>query len=408
MRAPAVVAALAALFGGAGPSAAQELSSSQIERGRYLAVAANCVACHTDIDHGGVPWAGGRGLGTPFGVINTPNITFDEDTGIGRYTREDFRRALHDGIRRDGAHLYPACPYPYFTRMPSEDVDAIYDYLRTIEPVRSDVVAEEDLPAPLQIRAAVGVWKLLNFDPGAFAPDPDKSDAWNRGAYLVRGPGHCAACHTAKTVTGGDASDGDLRGGVLEHWHAPNIRGGRNGGIGHWSEDDIVEFLATGRASHTIAMTRMGEVVSYSTQHMDEDDLRAIAIYLKDLDDDARTRFDPPDAAVRRTGEALYFDNCAACHRTDGAGVDHIFARLDGSNKVNADDPTTIIRVVLEGARAEPTERWPHGIAMPAFAWKLTDDQIADVLNYVRHAWTNNAAPISASEVADLRDDLTE
>ena len=400
--------AFAALLGAAAPAAAQELSSSQIERGRYLAIASNCVACHTDIDNDGTPWAGGRELETPFGVILTPNITFDADTGIGRYSRDDFWRALHEGIRRDGAHLYPACPYAYFTRMPRTDVDAIHAYLQTIAPVRSDVVAEEELPAPLRIRAAVGAWKMLNFDPGVFVPDPDRSEAWNRGAYLVRGPGHCAACHTEKTLTGGDAADGDLRGGVLEYWHAPNIRGGPHGGIAHWTEDDIVDFLATGRAAHTIAMTRMGEVVRYSTQHMTEADLRAIAVYLKDLGDPVRGRFDRPEAAVMATGEALYFDNCAACHRTDGAGVDHIFARLDGSNKINADDPTTIIRVVLEGARAAPTERWPHGLAMPAFAWKLSDDQIADVLNYVRHAWTNNAAAISASDVADIRDHLAQ
>lgn len=408
MRYALIAAAAATSLAGATPALAQELSSSQIERGRYLAIASNCVSCHTDIDNGGIPWAGGREMETPFGVIITPNITFDDDTGIGRYTRDDFWRAMHEGVRRDGAQLYPAFPYPYFTRMPREDVDAIYDYLQTIEPVRSDVVPEEELVAPLRVREAVRGWKLLHFDQGVFEPDPQKSDEWNRGAYLVRGPGHCAACHTEKTLTGGDAAGEDLRGGTLENWHAPNIRGGEDGGIAQWSEDDIVEYLGTGRASHTMAMSRMGEVVGYSTQHLREDDLRAIAVYLKDLDDEPRDTFDPPTDAATQTGEAIYFDNCAACHRSDGAGVDHIFARLDGSNKINSDDATTIIRVVLEGARAEPTERWPHGLAMPAFSWKLTDQQIADVLNYARHAWGNNARLIDASEVADLREELTE
>jgi len=404
---PVISGALAALLA-AGPVAAQELSSSQIERGRYLAIASNCVSCHTDIDNDGTPWAGGRELDTPFGVIKTPNITFDDETGIGRYSRDDFWRALHEGVRRDGAQLYPALPYLYYTRMPREDVDAIYDYLQTINPVQSDVVPEAELPAPLQVREAVRAWKLLHFDQGVFVPDPRQTDEWNRGAYLVRGPGHCAACHTGKTLTGGDDPDEDLRGGVLENWHAPNIRGGENGGIAHWTEDDIVEFLATGRAAHTIAMQRMGEVVSFSTQHMDEADLRAIAVYLKTLEDAPREVFDPPSEAVMRVGADLYFDNCAACHRSDGAGVDHIFARLDGSNKINSDDPTTIIRVVLEGARAEPTERWPHALAMPAFSWKLTDAQVADLLNYVRHAWGNNASLIDASDVADLREYLAE
>ncbi|MGY6710172.1 MAG: c-type cytochrome [Rhizobiaceae bacterium] len=408
MRHALIAAAAATSLAGATPALAQELSSSQIERGRYLAIASNCVSCHTDIDNDGIPWAGGREMDTPFGVIITPNITFDNDTGIGRYTRDDFWRAMHEGVRRDGEQLYPAFPYPYFTRMPREDVDAIYDYLQTIEPVRSDVVPEAELAAPFRVREAVRGWKLLHFDQGVFEPDPQKSDEWNRGAYLVRGPGHCAACHTEKTLTGGDAASEDLRGGVLENWHAPNIRGGENGGIAHWSEDDIVEYLGTGRASHTMAMQRMGEVVGYSTQHLREDDLRAIAVYLKDLDDEPRDTFDPPTETAMQTGEAIYFDNCAACHRSDGAGVDHIFARLDGSNKINSDDATTIIRVVLEGARAEPTERWPHGLAMPAFSWKLTDEQIADVLNYTRHAWGNNARLIDASEVADLREYLEE
>lgn len=403
-----IAAAAATLMAGSVPALAQDLSTSQIDRGRYLAIASNCVSCHTDVDNGGIPWAGGREMETPFGVIVTPNITFDDDTGIGRYTRDDFWRAMHEGVRRDGAQLYPAFPYPYFTRMPREDVDAIYDYLQTIEPVRSDVVPEAELAAPFQVREAVRGWKLLNFDQGVFEPDPTKSEEWNRGAYLVRGPGHCAACHTEKTLTGGDAAGEDLRGGVLENWHAPNIRGGENGGIAHWSEEDIVEYLATGRASHTMAMSRMGEVVGYSTQLMREDDLRAIAVYLKDLDDEPRDTHEAPEEAVMRTGEALYFDNCAACHRSDGAGVDHIFARLDGSNKINSDEATTIIRVVLEGARAQPTERWPHGLAMPAFSWKLTDQQIADILNYVRHAWGNNARLIDASEVADLREYLEE
>lgn len=406
MRKAIIAASVAILSSGA--AVAQEISSSQIERGRYLAIASNCVSCHTDIDNDGIPWAGGRELDTPFGVIITPNITFDDETGIGRYTRDDFWRAMHEGIRRDGAQLYPAFPYPYFTRMPRQDVDAIYEYLRTIEPIRSDVVPEAELAAPFQVREAVRGWKLLNFDQGVFEPDPQKSDEWNRGAYLVRGPGHCAACHTEKTLTGGDAAGEDLRGGVLENWHAPNIRGGQHGGIADWSEDDIVDYLGTGRAAHTMAMSRMGEVVEFSTQHLREDDLRAIAVYLKDLDDEERQAEAGPDDDAMRVGAWLYFDNCAACHRSDGGGVDHIFARLDGSNKVNSDDPTTIIRITLEGARAHPTERWPHGLAMPAFSWKLTDEQIADVLNYVRHAWGNNARLIDASEVADLREYLTE
>ena len=396
----------AALAAGSPAAMADDISASQIARGRYLATAANCAACHTDFANDGEPWAGGREMHTPFGVIVTPNITPDADTGIGSYSRQDFRRALREGVRRDGANLYPAFPYPYFTRMPEDEIDAIFDYLRTLEPVRAEHVPEAQLPAPLRIRQAVTAWKLLNFEVGEFEPAPDRSAEWNRGAYLVNGPAHCGACHTAKTLTGGDDADQYLRGGVLENWHAPNIRGGDNGGIEHWSEDEITDFLGTGRAGHTVVMPRMGEVVSLSTQHMTEHDRRAIAVYLKSLDDEPRDGGEDAVEAQMSAGRAIFFDNCAACHKSDGGGVPDMFARLDGSNKVNADDPTTVLRVILEGARAQPTEAFPTPLGMPAFAWKLDDRQIADLVTYLRNAWSNDAGPVDAKSVEDLRKTL--
>jgi len=389
-----------------GVAKATDLSASEIERGRYLTIASDCAACHTDFSRNGKPFAGGRDMHTPFGTITTPNITPDEETGIGRWTREEFRRAVREGIRRDGAHLYPAMPYPYFARMPAEDVDAIYAYLRTLEPVRAKHVPEAGLPAPLRIRTAVAVWKFLHFEPGEFRPDPQRSAQWNRGAYLVRGPAHCGACHTAKTITGGDDADEDLRGGVLENWLAPNIRGGENGGIAGWSEDDIVAFLGTGRAGHTIAMVRMGEVVGLSTQHMREEDLSAIAVYLKSLDDVPRAPGGTRDRDRLAAGEAIFFDNCAACHQSDGSGVPELFARLDGSNKVNAEDPTTMLRIILEGARAQPTEAHPTPLSMPTFAWKLDDEEIADLATWLRQAWSNDAPAVDAGTVGDMRETL--
>lgn len=388
------------------PAGAQDLSTSQIERGRYIAITGNCVGCHTDVYNDGTPWAGGREMATPFGTLITPNLTSDDDTGIGLYTREEFYRAMHEGIRRDGAQLYPAFPYAYFTLMPREDVDALYDYLRTIPPIQSDVVSEEEMPLPLQFRTAIMGWKLLHFDQGEFVPDPTQSEEWNHGRYLVDGPGHCGACHTGKTLTGGDDQDEYLRGGVLENWLAPNIRGGANGGIAHWSEEEIVTFLQSGRNAHTGAMTRMGEVVQLSTQYMLEEDLAAIAVYLKSLEDDPRPQGGPPQDRMAR-GEGIYFDNCAACHQTSGEGVPHIFARLDGSNKVLSEDPTTVIRIILEGAQAVPTDRWPGPLGMPAYHWKLDDEQVADVVTYLRNAWGNSAPEVSAGDVADLREDLS-
>ncbi|MFU8825712.1 c-type cytochrome [Yoonia sp.] len=389
-------------------AAAQDLSWSEIERGRYLAIASNCVSCHTDLDHDGTPWAGGREMETPFGVIVTPNITSDDATGIGRWTRDDFWRALHEGRRRDGSYMYPAFPYTHFTRMPRQDVDAIYEYLRTIPPVEADHVPEEELLLPLQVRTAISAWNALHFDQGVFVPDLDKSDEWNRGAYLVTGPGHCGACHTDRNILGGEQEDEFLRGATLENWHAPNIRGGEHGGIAHWSHDDIVAYLGSGRNEHTAPMTRMGEVVEFSTQHLTEGDLGAIATYLKSLEDTPRDASDPPEEAVLQAGQATYFDNCAACHHADGSGEAYMFARLAGSNKVQSDDPTTLIRIILEGAQAIPTNDHPGPLAMPAFDWKLDDDQIADLITYMRNAWGNKGPAVSASEVADLRETLGE
>ena len=406
MRSLACAAAFVGLL--APVAMAQELALTQVERGRYLTTAANCTGCHTDHDNDGPPFAGGYELETPFGVIASPNITFDPATGIGEWSRDDFWGALHEGVRKDGAQLYPAMPYVYFTRMPREDVDAIYDYLSTVPPVTADIVPEEELPAVLQIREAVRGWKLLHFDQGVFQPDPDRSAEWNRGAYLVDAVAHCGGCHTGKNLLGGDQDSEYLRGGVLENWHAPNIRGGEHGGIAHWSADEIVEFLKEGRTAHTGAMSRMGQVVALSTQHLSDDDLVAIATYLQSLDDAERAPGETPDEARTTAGAAIYFDNCAACHKSDGSGVPQMFAVLDGSNKLNADDPTTVLRIILEGARAEPTEARPTPFSMPAYHWKLDDDEIADLVSYLRSAWRNRAGPVSASEVADLRERLME
>ncbi|MDP3524658.1 MAG: c-type cytochrome [Hoeflea sp.] len=381
---------------------AQELSYSQVERGRYLATASDCIGCHTDVEGGGTPFAGGRGLETPFGIIYSANLTPDEETGLGKWTRDEFYRALNEGVNRHGQHLYPAMPYPYFTLMPRDDVDAIYDYLQTLEPVHAEA-PEHELPFPLSIRQSVAGWKMLYFEDKQFVADPDQSAEWNRGRYLVDGPAHCGACHTGKTMFGADDEDEYLRGGALENWFAPNIRGGENGGIAHWEATDIVEFLRDGRSRHTAPMQRMGEVVYFSTQHLHDDDLGAIATYLKSLEDTVREAGDRPEEARLKTGATIYFDNCAGCHAADGTGVSHIFASLKDSNKLASEDLSTVIRIILGGARAEPTEATPAMIAMPPFAWKLTDGQIADLLTYLRQAGDVKAGPVSASTVADMR-----
>lgn len=402
----AIAAVLAASSAaGALPAAAQDTVYTQIERGRYALVTGNCQGCHTA--PGEEPFAGGRGLETPFGTIYTPNITFDPETGLGRWSRDDFWRAMHEGIAPDGSRLYPAFPFPHFSRMPRDEIDALYDYLSTLPRVKKEK-PDNALPWPLSWRLSLAGWRLLFFEPKPFRPNPEKSDEWNRGAYLVEGPGHCAGCHTEKNLAGADKESRHLMGGQLENWSAPDIRGGPNGGLAHWSEDDIVEFLKTGRNAHTAAFSIMSEVIDYSTQHMVEDDLRAIAVYLKDLEGEERRAPSRPDDAVMRAGAAIYFDNCSACHVSDGSGVPRFFAPLAGSGKINNEDATTVIRVILEGARAVPTRAHPTPLTMPAFDWKLTDEQVASVATYVRSSWGNRGDAVSAADVADLRERLTD
>jgi mono/diheme cytochrome c family protein len=405
MRWPSALAVVSAAFAWASTAAAQDTLYSQIERGRYVLITANCQGCHTAV--GEEPFAGGRGLETPFGNIYTPNITFEPETGIGRWSRDDFWNAMHNGVAPDGSRLYPAFPYPHFTKMPREDVDALYDYLATLPRVKKEK-PDNELPFPLSWRSSLAAWQWMFFEPGSFAPNPEKSDEWNRGAYLVEGPGHCAGCHTEKNLAGADKESRHLMGGQLEDWAAPDIRGGPGGGLAEWTEDEIVEFLKTGRNAHTAAFSIMSEVIEYSTQHMVEHDLRAMAVYLKDLDGVEREGPAGGEEAVLTAGAAIYFDNCSACHVSDGSGVPRFFAPLAGSGKVNNEDPTTVIRVILEGARAVPTQTRPTPLTMPSFHWKLTDDQIAAVATYIRASWGNRGTAVSAADVERLRHRLAD
>ncbi|HEY0420480.1 MAG TPA: cytochrome c, partial [Acetobacteraceae bacterium] len=269
---------LLALLAG-GPARADKQSFEVIEHGRALATIADCVACHTAA--GGAPYAGGRPIETPFGVLVTPNLTPDMATGIGAWSDEEFLRALQTGIGRDGRHLYPAFPYPYYTRAATADLLAIRAYLGTLQPVRNPVVSNQ-LPFPFNIRLGMLAWNTLYFTPGAFKTDPGKSAEWNRGFYLVESLGHCGACHTAKTALGGDDDDHRLQGGIVQDWMAPALDNDPRTGLGAWSAEEIVEYLSTGRNARTAASGPMAEVVSNSTAQMPQADLRAIALYLKD------------------------------------------------------------------------------------------------------------------------------
>jgi mono/diheme cytochrome c family protein len=312
---------------------------------------------------------------------------------------------MHEGIRPDGGHLYPAFPYTYYTKLTRDDTDAIYAYLRTLAPVEH-LVNRDTLPFPFNIRTAMVAWNALFFTPGTFVPDPHKSDEFNRGAYLVQGAGHCGACHTPFNAAGANKASEFLEANEVDHWTAPNITDDGRIGLGKWSVDDIVTYLHTGRNATTIASGPMAEVVAYSTSQMPESDLHAIAVYLKQRGG-AGSATTPASVAAddprMRVGQAVYIDTCSACHTRAGTGVANIFPRLANNPIVQQDDPTSLIRVILTGSRGAVTTAAPTGPAMPSLGYRLNDDQVAAVITYVRNSWGNAASPVGASEVKKLR-----
>jgi mono/diheme cytochrome c family protein len=378
-------------------------SPERVERGRYLAVLGDCAGCHTA--PGGQPFAGGLPLQTPFGTLVAPNITPDRETGIGAWTEKEFVSTLHNGRGRGGERLYPAMPYPAYTKMSVVDVLAMRAYFLTVAPVSNKVISNK-LPFPFNIRQTLIVWNWLNFSAGRYQTDPQKSAEWNRGAEIVNGAGHCGTCHTPKSALGGDKTATPLTGATLQGWFAPDISTNPTKGIGGWSNDDIVQYLKTGANSFTLAFGPMAEVVSNSTSQLNDQDLSAIATYLKDGKPVAVTAPPKPLAAttaVMRAGAAIYKDNCAACHKDAGTGETHLIGSLVGSSLVLSDDPTTLARIVLEGARALGTATRPTAPAMPAFNWRLNDNNISAVLTYIRNSWGNAALPIAAGKISDAR-----
>ncbi len=407
-RAAAIVAAFAlsaAIARAVAGNSGQDFSL--IERGRYLTIAGDCAACHTR--PGGAPFAGGLPVETPFGNVIAPNITPDNATGIGAWSDDDFVRALTKGVRRDGAHLYPAMPYPYYTKVRREDVLAIRAYLATVPAVHNAVEADQ-LPFPVKVRADMAAWNKLFFTPGEFRAVAGKGDTWNRGAYLAEGLMHCGACHTPKNLAGADKSDERFQGYALQGWFAPDITSDKRRGLGSWSVDDIAAYLKTGHNRFAAATGPMADEVADSSSKMTDADLHAVATWLKDQP--APREDNPPPLAgsdpAMTAGAAIYADECAACHTPRGTGIPGLFPALAGAPAVQSVDPASAIRVVLTGTRSVATAAAPTAAAMPAFGWLLDDKQTAAVLTYIRNAWGNAAAPVTADEVSKRRGALAK
>ncbi len=381
----------------------------QVARGRYLALAGNCAGCHTA--RGGVPYAGGRAVETPFGNVYASNLTPDGKTGLGTWTADDFWRALHFGKSRNGMPLYPAFPYPNYTRVTRTDADALYAFLRTLAPVNQPN-REHTLRFPYNNRFLLVGWRALYFTPGAFKPAKDRDAEWNRGAYLVQGLGHCNACHTGRDALGGSDLKADLAGGMIPmlNWYAPSLTSDVEAGLGNWEIEHIVELLKTGVGARGAVFGPMSEVVSKSLQHLTDADARAMAVYLKSLPQKHAPADDggPPVAPqemqrVMALGARLYDRHCKDCHATDGAGTPPEYPPLAGNRALTMRSAVNPIRMVLNGGFPPGTAGNPRPYGMPPFRPTLNDDEVAAVVSYIRNTWGNHAGLVSPLEVDRFR-----
>lgn len=403
----------------AGADSSVPVTPELIARGAYLALAGNCAGCHTA--RGGAAYAGGRAIATPFGTVYAGNLTPDAETGLGGWTAGDFWRALHNGRSRDGRLLLPAFPYPQYTQVTREDSDALYAWLRTLPAVRQ-AAPPHALRAPYNQPLALALWRALYFRPGEFQPDAARSAEWNRGAYLVRGLGHCAACHAPRNRLGATQDALALGGGEvpLQGWYAPSLTAAHEAGVAHWSLQDVVDLLGQGITQDiTQDITRpqapgavqasvlgpMAEVVFRSTQHLNAADLRAMAVYLQAL-----PQTPPPRAAMTLAtpeamalGERLYAEQCTDCHGEQGQGRPGVWPALAGNRAVLLDPPTNVLAVILAGGFPPTTRGHPQPHGMPPFRGLLTPAEVAAVATYIRQAWQPKAAAVSEQDVLKLR-----
>ncbi|MEN3275961.1 MAG: hypothetical protein V7631_1751 [Massilia sp.] len=380
-------------------------SADNIARGAYLARAGDCIACHTA--RGGIAYAGGRALDTPFGRFYGPNLTPDRDTGIGAWNADDFWRALHNGKSRDGRLLYPVFPYPNYTKVARADADALFAYFQSLAPVRQPN-RPHDLLFPFNQQALLAGWRLLYFKPDQFAADSRRDAQWNRGAYLVEGLGHCSACHSSRNRLGAPAEG--LGGGLIPTlgWYAPSLSAGNEAGVGGWETAHIVQLLQTGISPRGTAVGPMAEVVARSLQHLSGADLTAMALYLKALPPAPATA--PRAAAggaalgqVVAQGKKIYEQHCVDCHGAAGQGMPPAYPALAGNRVLTMDPAVNAIRIVLHGGFPPGTAGNPRPYGMPPYGHQLDDDQVAAVVSYLRASWGNAAAPVSNVEVNRYR-----
>ncbi len=378
-----------------------------IEKGRYLAAAGSCATCHTGPE--GVRYAGGHAFRTPFGTIYSTNITPDEETGIGLWTEAQFRRAMREGVDADDRHLYPVFPYPSYTKVSDEDVSAIFAYLRTIRP-ESYTPPENEMKIPFRWRALIGVWKAMYLETGRFQQDPLQSADWNRGAYLVEGLSHCGACHTPRNVLGSEKKDEAYSGatyldeveqGMIRPWAAVNLTSAE-AGLGPWSVEDLAKYLKTGHSLRAGTFGPMNKVIVDSTSRLTDEDINAMANYLKSRPAIDRNRPQKISVEDLQLGEHVYSIHCATCHLPTGL-VNDKGPPVADSAVVLAPDPATLINVILYGAvvpEPEPEGAWE---SMEGFEIKLDDEEVAALANYMRTSWGHAAGKVTIKQVEAQR-----
>ncbi len=374
------------------PAERPSFDAATVEQGRLVAAAGYCAACHTA--PGGAPYAGNYPMVTSFGTIYASNITPDPETGIGEWSPEAFRRAMHEGVDREGRNLFPAFPYDHFTKMSDADVDAVYAYIMTDIPPVKEITKQPSIPFPLNIRLLQSGWKLLFVHFGRYEPDPSQSAAWNRGAYLVEGVAHCGACHTPRNALGAEETGKQYAGAVVDNWTAPPLANANPSAV-PWSAAEFTAYLKAGSDPyHGVASGPMAEVVAGFRQ-LPDSDIAAIGTYLGSIS--GATNSNPtqipavvasvnagkPDPDYRQNlGEQLYASACASCHYN--ASPDSLEPERPDLGIISAtrlDDPSNLIHTILDGV---PASQGVHGVTMPAFRTAFDDSQIAAIAAYLR------------------------
>ncbi|UVC29920.1 cytochrome c [Pantoea sp. SOD02] len=415
MKLKSLLIANAVLVGSFAVQAHAEDEAQLIKQGEYLSRLGDCMACHTVSGKG--DYAGGLAIESNLGTIYSTNITPDKEHGIGNYSEQQFSDAVRKGVLPNGSRLYPAMPYPDYAKISDADMHALYVYfMKGVKP-SSEQPPETDLSFPFSQRWGMRFWNWAFTSDKPFQPIGGASEEVNRGAYIVESLGHCGSCHTPrglgmneKALDSGD--DQFLAGGSLNNWDVPSLRG-----LPRWSEQEIVDYLQTGRNDKAAVGGEMKSVIEHSSSHMTDADLKAIASYLKflggnpalqayDVKKQQATEAKLTAAKGLSEGERLYIDNCGACHFVTGKGAPGIFPELDQATIVNAKDPSGLIHTILAGAQQPSTEKAPSTLAMPGFAKRLDDDQVAKLATFIRQGWSNNAPAVTKDQVAEVRKTL--